>query len=257
MSRKTSPIWRFFKEDPDDYTNAICNVPGCKHPIVSRGKSGAARGALTTGTLTDHVKNNHHKEHKEYLAECNNKKNDKKRKLEEEEELNELEKPSLASMNVKQIKTHAQGTLSGWVTGSGGIASSTQSEASVYNINDPRAREKHRGVLSMMILDLQPFSIVENYGFNLYSMALDNHFKLGSRKYYHDLINKIYDSSVSKLMNKIESDNPLTVTCQLDGWSVYHHGYIGLIVNYINKNWKRVNLTLACSNLKTIILDRI
>ena len=43
--KKTSLIWEFFREDENDYSNAICLTPGCKKPIVSRGKTGAGAGA--------------------------------------------------------------------------------------------------------------------------------------------------------------------------------------------------------------------
>ena len=36
------------------------------------------------------------------------------------------------------------------------------------------------------------------------------------------------------------------MSCQLDGWSAYRHGYMGLLVNYITPSWKRVSLCLSC-----------
>ena len=40
-------------------------------------------------------------------------------------------------------------------------------------MEDTRAKERHIGVLSMIVLDLQPFSIVSDPGFNYYSYKMD------------------------------------------------------------------------------------
>ena len=41
------------------------------------------------------------------------------------------------------------------------------------------------------------------------------------------------------------------MSCQLDSWSAYRHGYIGLLINYITPGWKRVSLCLACGQFDT------
>ena len=96
-------------------------------------------------------------------------------------------------------------------------------------------------------MDIQPFSIVEDPGFLSYSYAMDPHFKVGSRNYYRDLLDKVYENGMIKIKEKIKNDDPPCVSVQLDGWSSNQHGYFGLIVNYITASWKRVNLVLACS----------
>ena len=35
----------------------------------------------------------------------------------------------------------------------------------------------------------------------------------------------------------------------MDGWSFNGNSYIGIIINYIKANWKRVNLNIACKKL--------
>jgi len=47
-------------------------------------------------------------------------------------------------------------------------------------------------------------------------------------------------------VSKLKEDKPGTVSIQLDGWSANHHGYIGLLANYITKDWRRAKLCLAC-----------
>ena len=71
----------------------------------------------------------------------------------------------------------------------------------------------------MMILDLQPFSFVTDIGFQSFCATMDRNFKPAGRKYYSDLLVKVYDRGVSKLEDKIKKDDPEEVSCQLDGWS--------------------------------------
>ena len=67
VSRKRGPFWRFFRDDPDDETKVFCLIPGCQMK-VSRGKTGARRGDLSSGGLVKHLKNKHSKkEYQEYL----------------------------------------------------------------------------------------------------------------------------------------------------------------------------------------------
>ena len=67
MSQKTNPVWDWFQEKPDDPSKAVCQVVKCKKPVVSRGKTGTARGKLSTGCLITHLQNQHPNVHQEYL----------------------------------------------------------------------------------------------------------------------------------------------------------------------------------------------
>ena len=63
---KRSVIWEYFQEDEIDYTNAKCSVPGCKRPLVSRGKTGTPRSKLSTTNLTSHLYTYHPKKFNDY-----------------------------------------------------------------------------------------------------------------------------------------------------------------------------------------------
>ena len=147
-----------------------------------------------------------------------------KRKVDEEND--ELETGTAPIWNLrtsaKRQEFLHQAKVSDWCK-----AGSTSQE-STYDIHDLRARERHRGVLMMVILDLQPWNIVNDPGFIYYSNMLDPNYKVASDKFYRGLLNNSYEKGVKKLEDKIEKDDPETVCCQLDGWSAYRHGYIGL-----------------------------
>ena len=99
----------------------------------------------------------------------------------------------------------------------------------------------------MVIMDLQPWSFVNDPGFVYCAYQLDPHYKVASSTFYRGLLDKAYQKSVKKVEEKIAIDNPEFVACQLDGWSSYRHGYMGMLISYLTKGWKRVSLCLACS----------
>lgn len=133
-----------------------------------------------------------------------------------------------------------QSTISSWV--GGGHTSSGQAGGSTYDIHDQRAKEKHKGILMMVVMDLQPWSFVNDPGFVYCAYQLDPHYKVASTTFYRGLLDKSYHKSVKKVEEKIAIDNPEFVACQLDGWSSYRHGYMDMLISYLTKGWKRVSL---------------
>ena len=239
-----SPIWNYFEEERNDPTTVLCKVPGCKSK-VSRGKSGSSKSNLSNGPMTMHLKIHHSKENAEFCRkkmEMEGKAGDKRKQMEEDEEM-EGGNVSLFNLRTNRQRQEflVQSKVSNWVTGGGSVKADH-----VYDIHDSRAKEKHRGILMMVILDLQPWSIVNDPGFLFFSNQMDPHYKLASDKFYRGLLDKAYKNGVSKVEDKLDKDNPEYVSCQLDGWSAYRHGYIGLLVNYITPSWKRVSLCLSC-----------
>ena len=65
--------------------------------------------------------------------------------------------------------------------------------------------------------------------------------------FYRRLLDKASIKGKGKVQQKVSEAQPTSVSIQLDGWSQHHHGYIGLMANYINKDWRRAKLCLACA----------
>lgn len=242
MSKKLSPIWEYFEELTSDETKVLCKVVGCKAK-VSRGKTGSTKANLSNAPMMQHLKLKHPKENSEFLKKKEEKKVvAEKRKADDED--SDLESGGAPIWNLrtsgKRQEFLYQAKVSDWCS-----AGSSRQE-STYDIHDLRAKERHKGILMMVILDLQPWNMVNDPGFLYYSNTLDPHYKVASDKFYRSLLSKCYEKGVKKIENKIEKDEPESVCCQLDGWSAYRHGYIGLLVNYITPGWKRVSLCLAC-----------
>ena len=248
MPPKKSLIWKHFSEDIADPTNVLCKVPGCSKSKVSRGKQGSSKGNLSNIPMVNHLKNNHPKEFSDFTEAKLAKDEDEKKKLEEEADSNEMEGGIVPVFQLRTQKQRqeflSQSNLNNWV--GGGIVQLGGS-GSEYKIHDPRAKDRHRGILMMVILDLQPWNFVSDPGFLHFSSQMDPHYRVASTTFYRELLNRAYKKGVAIVQEKIKKDDPTTLACQLDGWSSYRHGYIGLQVNYITPSWKRVNICLACS----------
>ena len=50
-------------------------------------------------------------------------------------------------------------------------------------------------------------------------------FQVASDKYYRDMLDPSYKKIKGTLKEKLELDNPPTISVGLDGWSAHHHGY--------------------------------
>ena len=218
-------------------------IPGCK-TRVSRGKTGTTKANLSNAPMTSHLRIYHKKQFGEFQKKKDEKERtvaEKRKKLDEDEEMESGTAPlwNLRTSGKRQEFLH-QAKVSNWVAGGSTINEPT------YDIHDARAKDRHKGILMMVILDLQPWSIVNDPGFLYYSNQLDSHYKVASDKFYRGLLDKAYKRGVKKVEDKLDKDDPQAVSCQLDGWSAYRHGYIGLLVNYITPSWKRVSLCLSC-----------
>ena len=240
---KKSPIWDYFEEDKSDPTNVLCTVPGCKSKKVSRGKAGIKKGNLSNTPMMNHLKGFHPKENSQFLIKKEEKDRvvGEKRKAMDEDE--EMESGTVQLYNIRTVKQRndflVQTKVSSYVVG-------TPSSGATYDIHDARAKERHRGILMMVVMDLQPWSIVNDPGFLYFSSQMDPHYKVASDKFYRGLLDKAFKKGVQKVEDKLEKDSPDFFSCQLDGWSAYRHGYIGLLVNYVTPAWKRVTLCLSC-----------
>ena len=191
---------------PGDPSTVLCQVVGCKNSKVSRGKQGTAKARLSNSALSNHLFIHHSKEYEEFVGRKDAIVAEKRKAEQESNEESETENVPLFNLRTSgQRQAFLQQTnISTWV-GSGPKVK--QSTSTTYGVHDPRAKDRHRGVLMMVVLDLQPWSIVNNAGFLQYSYALDPHFKLPSDTFYRRLLDKAYDKSVEKVEDKIRKDN--------------------------------------------------
>ncbi|XP_056642824.1 zinc finger BED domain-containing protein 4-like [Diorhabda sublineata] len=122
---------------------------------------------------------------------------------------------------------------------------STTSEP-YHNITNLSKDTIDRLILDLCIKDYQPFSIVEDSGFNKLIKNLAPGYVLPSRKYLSDtLLTSMYDKCLAELVGKLDSVKSVCITT--DNWtSIKNENYIGITVHYIDNQYKLHHNLLEC-----------
>lgn len=123
--KKTSLVWKFFKEDPTDKIYAVCLI------CAERIKRGISLPSCSSTPLSNHLRSKHSKE----LNEA------QKRKA---EDAAGTDQPPLKQLNIRN-------SLEGGAS---------------YPSNCAQSTSLTQSIAKMIALDCQPFSIVDDEGFN-------------------------------------------------------------------------------------------
>lgn len=237
MRTKSSPIWEYFEQADHDVSIAICKE--CKAKI-SRGSKIVKK--MTTSNLKSHLAKKHVEDYKKFLA-VDEENNQRKRKL-EEEEVEENEGVGETSFNMRNRQGKKQFLQQS-------IPDVMKVAGLEWKFNDPKNIQCHKSVLRMMIFDLRPFNEVNKKGFLQMVKTLQPKFNPGSDKYYRDLMNKTFKECKEKLKQNLMDANPQDVALVLDGWSQFHHGYVGINIHFITDEWVRKQYNIGCVPLDT------
>ena len=201
MRKKTSLLWDYFEEDADDYTFVICNVGDCGQKI-SRGKCGSERNRLSNTGMRTRLSSHHKNEWNEIVV-----KNQTQEEKKAEDADNKAEEEETENMGVtifhlnshKKRKSFFQLNLHDMVE-----------SRMTYEANDPRAKVKHQGILTMIVTDMKHFNIVNDPGFLNYSKLLDPRFTVGSAMYYRRLLDKAFVKGKEKVQMKLKEAEPIS-----------------------------------------------
>ena len=118
---------------------------------------------------------------------------------------------------------------------------------------------KHKSVLWPILMDRQPFSWVDCPGTNMCFRILDPKYVLRSSQLLPRadrqgqcsavqcisaccvysvctvqctlLCPQLYVESIARLKAQVQAHSPASINVMLDGWSAFHHGYIGAIMS--------------------------
>ena len=218
-----SPIWQFFEKSVADPSFAVCKVDNCKSK-VSRGSKEPSK--MTNTNLVNHLLRNHKDIYDKFKEK--DKENNEKRKVDEDARATILK-------NKKQKFEYFQQTLP-----------ETVLSHVVWKKDNPHAKEGHKRVLLMIIQDLRPYSDIMKGGLLQLLKWSQPKFEPGSDKFYRMKMQESYLKCRKTMQDKLMNDNPSHITLVLDGWSSYHHGYVGVNIHYVNKEWKRTKINLCC-----------
>ena len=99
----------------------------------------------------------------------------------------------------------------------------------------------------MMVLDLQPWFVVNVAGFLRHHALVAPNYKIASKKYYRSLLDPTYEKIKVALKEKLVHSKAENVPVCLNPWSLFHHGYLGKTVHFISKDWNRIKFCISCS----------
>jgi len=180
VSRKKSPIWDYF-DLAEDTKYALCKICG---KSISRG--GGSTKVYNTSNLVNHLKchseayEEYQRKHTEYL---------------------EKEKAKKEEGSAKQLSLFV-----------------VQDKVKAWDINDSRAQRVHRFVMEMIAMDIQPFSLVEDFGFARLLHLLEPRYHLPSRKYFVEkLLPLVHDEVKTRVNAEIGRVSHFSFTT--DAWS--------------------------------------
>ena len=207
-SKKTSPVWKNFVDDQEDYTSVICQIPGCLKK-VSRGKKDTPRAKLSNSSMKAHIKT-HEDEWKQFIADekeimTNKRKNETDAKL--KNEMN-LKKTKVFGMKTKQeTSDYIEQIMPG------------NSKIKKYSADSPEAKHCHRGVVAHIVMDLKPFNEVYGPGFLQLLASTDPHYEVMISNFYKSCVEKAYKNAVDELKKSIGGVETTAISLQIDGWS--------------------------------------
>ena len=224
MSKMT--IWTFYEVVKENNNLAKCTLCSTK---LSRG--GLDKRTWGTSNMNRHLKNKHEIEWKSLIEK---KTQNEKRKL-DESDVNPGTSKITTATSKKAKQELVRDTIPDWVE-----------IKTKWGFHSIEAEKRHKAIFEEIVMDMRPFSSVNNAGFVRSHAIYHPQFEIASAKYYRDQVDKVYEKVRSKINNHIIKDNPQTIAIQLDGWSAYHHGYLGVNITYIHE-WERKNFNIACT----------
>lgn len=226
-NRKTSYIWNYFSLKSDDSSKSICTL--CK-TVISRGKKPSE---YSTKPMLNHLSVHHPKAHGDYKK---------------------LTKASKEQIGGSSNASNT--TVSGIVMrGSCALSPNQPSVPDVLQKSVPWPRKHKTAALAtkrlteMLALDLQPFSVVENVGFQRFVKALAPQYRLPNRKYLADkMIPRLYTDVKTQLNAVIDNEPHLSFT--VDTWTAKNtaHSYMGLTCHWLTADFTRQMAVLHCQS---------
>lgn len=217
MSKQSSLIWTYFKVNAIDNSKANCNI--CKASISRGGKDCKS---YTTSNLVQHLRCKHIIEHGLFQSE-------------------------------KREKEASQSTAAAAATPRIMTLDAMVDKMQPFAFDDPRAISWNKVVAEFMVLDVQPFSIVEDVGFRRLMSKAEPRYKLPGRKYFSTSMipdmHRALQSKVRDLVSAQTAQSDISLTS--DAWSdpSIGVGLLSLTAHWLTEEFERRQVILAATPL--------
>ena len=202
--QEKSIVWRLSKINEDDHTKVTCNL--CQK-VLSRG--GKTLNTFSTSNMKKHLKSVHPNEfaEEELAVEADN----QEKALTKERQMSDYVTISTRKkMKMDDQRPSTSGTSRASSSGSQLTLKETVELKKLWDINSSQAQQIHYSIGEMIAVDCQPFSIVEDPGFQRLMKLLKPTYNLPSRKYFST---KIIPDIHAKVYGKVEKT--LTEACNM------------------------------------------
>uniref|UniRef100_A0A671P1N0 BED-type domain-containing protein n=1 Tax=Sinocyclocheilus anshuiensis TaxID=1608454 RepID=A0A671P1N0_9TELE len=203
MKLNMSLVWNYFEVADNDDKTAVCKLYTAK---ISRG--GTSVKNFNTANLITHLKCRHAKEHDEFV----------KAKAE----------AALATKAKCQTKASVTPSIAQ-------VFDSTRK----FKSDSTKAREITRKVMEFMALDDQPFSVVEDTGFQRLVRHLEPRYTLPSRCYFADVcLPEIYNRVADHVHKLLHNDSAMSFTTDIWSSDVSPTSMLSLTAQWIDCDFK-------------------
>lgn len=119
-----------------------------------------------------------------------------------------------------------------------------------FDHNHPKQQLITEQIALMICTDLQPYSVVEDKGFNAVMKAAEPRYVMPTRKTFsQDVIPSLYDKTV-KLVKSAVSNNSKGLAFTTDGWTSRSNlSYLSYTVHFLTENFMPKNYCLKVENV--------
>ena len=252
----TAPCWQLAVIDPQDPNYVLCKVQekfggkDCPYPRLSRGSRNGSKG--TTGNITEHMKKHHFNEFGPLLEAAAEKKAltdakptkqtylpfSRKNPCLTEAEVEVVGGPSTSEYPPQSVKRSSS-------CDDGMIQSSIENcLEEKWAITDPRAKALTYKILEMIVLDNQPFSMVEDIGFTRLMNYVRSKYQIPSRSHFTEVI---LPNVYNHIKNEVKEilDDALAMSFTTDGWRALNkEEFISLTAHLVYPDFQQQMLVL-------------
>jgi len=114
----------------------------------------------------------------------------------------------------------------------------------------PSQSEKKYAILEWIVLDMQPFKVVEGEAFRRMILKFDSKHQLPSRNTIKNYVIKLFNKQRENVKNYIKNI-PGKISLTTDIWtSLKNEGFLGITIHFINEEWVLKHFTLDIFKFK-------
>ncbi|CAH1996642.1 unnamed protein product [Acanthoscelides obtectus] len=126
----------------------------------------------------------------------------------------------------------------------------TESFERQWDINDSRTKRIHQATGEMIVLDKQPFSVVENKGSKRLFAVLERKYSIPSRPYFSKtVIPEIYEECQSRVAEMLADARFISFTTDMWTSDVNNKSFISLTGHWISRNFEQKHYGLSIRGL--------